>query len=197
MERLISRSDWRLEMHIPRRTRERHSATAPQANSDGNRRRQGVLAPIGRRSAGPALSASLEVLKKEVQAACTRQTAWEARVVAAITAALEFAAAHPGETRALTMGAHRADPVGEGEEDVVAYFTKLFTEAVPSERLFPITSDRAMIAAIAMIIRSRLVAGSVSDLPELAPDLVYLVLMPYSGLAGARREAENLRLPQA
>lgn len=175
---------------------ERHSVMAPQANGGGNGRREGVLAPIGRRASGPALSASLDRLQKDVQAACSRQSGWEAKVVAGIEAALEFAAAHPAETRALTIGAHRADAGADEQDDVIAYFTRLFNDAVPSERRFPITSDRAMIAAIAMIIRSHLVAGSVSDLPGLAPDLVYLVLMPYTGLAGARRGAENLGLNQ-
>ena len=169
---------------------------APQANGGRNGRREGVLAPIGRRAAGPALSASLERLQKDVQTACSRQSGWEARVVAGIKAALEFAAAHPGETRALTIEAHRAAPAADRDDDVIAYFTKLFNDAAPAEKLFPITSDRAMIAAIAMIIRSHLVAGSVSDLPELAPDLVYLALMPYNGLDAARRESEQLGLNQ-
>ncbi len=50
-----------------------------------------------------------------------------------------------------------------------------------------------MIASITMIVRSHLVTGSAKQLPELAPDLVYLILMPYTGLARARREAERSR----
>jgi hypothetical protein len=182
-------------MHIPRRIRKRHSVIAPQVNGGRNGRRgEGALAPIGRRTPGPEFSASLDQLRKDVQRACSRQSGWEARVVAGITAALEFAAAHPGETRALTIDAHRTDAAGDRQDDVIAYFTKLFADAVPSEKLFPITSDRAMIASIAMIIRSHLVVGSVSDLPDLAPDLSYLILMPYTGLTVARREAERSRL---
>ena len=45
-----------------------------------------------------------------------------------------------------------------------------------------------MVASIAMIVRSHLVSGSVSQLPDLAPDLAYMILMPYAGQAGARRE---------
>jgi hypothetical protein len=73
---------------------------------------------------------------------------------------------------------------------VISYFAGLLGEAAPS-RLFPIAADRAMVAAIAMIVRSHLVSGSAKRLPELAPDLAYMVLMPYAGLAGARREAEG------
>jgi hypothetical protein len=35
------------------------------------------------------------------------------------------------------------------------------------------------------------VSGSVRHLPELAPDLAYMILMPYAGQAGARRETER------
>jgi hypothetical protein len=90
----------------------------------------------------------------------------------------------------MTVDAHKSEPGAGREEDVIAYFTRLFGDAAP-EKLFPITNDRAMIASVAMIIRSHLVAGSVTDLPELAPDLVYLILMPYTGLTAARREAER------
>ena len=65
---------------------------------------------------------------------------------------------------------------------MIAYFTQLLHDAAPDERLFPIAADRAMVASIAMIVRSHLVIGSAKQLPDLAADLAYLILLPYRGL---------------
>jgi hypothetical protein len=167
---------------------------APQPSGGRKRRREAALARIGRRSSGHVFSASFDQLRREVERACGRQTGWEARVAAGIQAALEFAAAHPGETRALTIDARGTGSAANRQDDVISYFTRLLVDAVPSEKLYPITTDRAMVASIAMVVRSHLVSGSARDLPELAPDLIYLILMPYTGLAAARREAERSSL---
>ena len=181
----------RQEMHSARTTRERQPAIAPQVNGGRKSRREAAPAPIGRRAQGEQFSTSFEQLQREVREACGREKAWEARVVAGVTAGLEFAAAHPGEARALTIEAGGADTAVDRQDDVIAYFTGLLGDAAPSEKMFPIAADRALIASIAMIVRSHLVSGSVKHLPELAPDLAYMILMPYAGQAGARREAER------
>ena len=76
---------------------------------------------------------------------------------AGVRAALEFAAAHPGEARALTIEARGDDAAVDRQDDVIAYFTQLLRDAAPSEKLFPIAADRAMVASIVMIVRSHLV----------------------------------------
>jgi hypothetical protein len=43
-----------------------------------------------------------------------------------------------------------------------------------------------------MVVRGHLLAGSTDLLPGLSGELVYMALMPYAGLAGARRWAESL-----
>ena len=48
---------------------------------------------------------------------------------------------------------------------MIAYFTQLLRDAAPDEKLFPIAADRAMVASIAMIVRSHLVIGSAKQLP--------------------------------
>jgi hypothetical protein len=176
-------------MHIARQTRERQPVAATQASGGRKARREAAPAPIGRRAQGESFAASFEQLQREVREACGREEAWEARVVAGVRAALEFAAAHPGETRALTIEAGAADASVDRQDKVITYFTRLLGESAPSEKLFPIAADRAMVASIAMIIRSHLVSGSVRRLPDLAPDLAYMILMPYAGQASARREA--------
>src|SRR5262249_11550369 len=161
-----------------RPTREHQPAIAPQSNGGRTSRREAAPAPIGRRTQGEPFATSFEQLQGEVREACGREEAWEARVVAGVRAVLEFAAAHPGETRALTIEAGGADAAVDRQDEVISYFTGLLGEAAPAEKLFPIAADRAMIAAVAMIVRSHLVSGSVKQLPDLAPDLAYMILMP-------------------
>ena len=178
-------------MHISRQTRERQAAISPQPNGARKSRREAAPAPIGRRAKGEPFAASFDRLRAEVREACGSESAWEARVIAGVRAALEFAAAHPGEARALTIEAGGAEAAIDRRDEVIAYFTELLGEASPSEKLFPIAADRAMVASVVMIVRSHLVSGSVRRLPELAPDLAYMILMPYAGQAGARRETER------
>jgi hypothetical protein len=175
-------------MHIARQTRERQPVAGPQASGGRKSRREAAPAPIGRRAQGESFSDSFDQLQREVREACGRERAWEARVVAGVRAALEFAAAHPGEARALTIEAGAADVAVDRQDDVIAYFTMLLRQAAPPQKLFPIAADRAMVASIAMVVRSHLVSGSVKQLPDLAPDLAYMILMPYAGGAASRRE---------
>ena len=148
-------------MHIARQTRERQPVVGAQASEARTSRREAAPAPIGRRTQGESFATSFDQLQREVREACGREESWEARVVAGVRAALEFAAAHPGETRALTIEAAAVDAAVDRQDDVIAYFTQLLGEASPAEKLFPIAADRAMVASIAMIVRSHLVSGSV------------------------------------
>jgi hypothetical protein len=47
-----------------------------------------------------------------------------------------------------------------------------------------------------MVVRGHLLSGTADQLPSLAPELVYLALMPYTGLAEARRWTESLSLAE-
>jgi hypothetical protein len=177
-------------MQIPRPTRERQpAAITPQSSGTRKSRREAAPAPIGRRAQGEVFAASFDRLRDAVEEACGHRGGWEARVVAGVRAVLEFAAANPGATRALTIDARGTSAGSDRQADVLAYFTELLHEVAPAEKLFPIAADRARVASIAMIIRSHLVAGSTRRLPELAPDLACMLLMPYTGLAAARRES--------
>ena len=155
---------------------------APQSNGGRTSRREAAPAPIGRRAQGEDFSASFDRLKSLVESACAGEAGWEAMVTAGIRAALEFAAANPGEARALTIEARVAGAAGDRQDEVITYFTDLLTAAAPAEKLFPIAANRAMVASIAMVVRSHLVIGSAKQLPGLAPDLANLALMPYTGV---------------
>ena len=165
-----------------------------QENGDGGRRQT----PRGRRQAAAARRGkarflpSFAALKDRVGKACGGEEAWEAKVVAGVRAVLEFAAADPQAAHALTVDARR-EPTGEVdlEQEAICYFAGLLREVVEVERRFAISTEEALIESIATIVRGHLQLGTADELPGLAPDVVYITLMPYLGISEARRWAES------
>jgi hypothetical protein len=140
------------------------------------------------RADGEDFTASFIQLQDAVRSACTRQSRWQARIVAGIKAALEFAAAEPAKAEALTVAARRPGSADPGRErEVIDFFAALFDAAAPAERRFRVSTDAAIVESIAAIVRGHLLGGTPEQLPDTAPDLVYLALMPYLGLAETRR----------
>lgn len=139
---------------------------------------------------------SFIALQGAVSGACGQHDQWQAKIAAGVCAALRFAAEEPSAAHALTIDARRQSlESGDREREVVDYFTTLLGEVAPAEKRFPISTDRGTVESIAMVTRGHLLAGSTDKLPGLSGELVYMALMPYTGLAGARRWAESLDLP--
>jgi hypothetical protein len=114
------------------------------------------------------------------------------KVVAGIQTVLEFAAADPATARALTIQARRADPEEADRQDqVLSYFTELLGEIAPAEVRFAVSTDQGIVESVATIVRGNLLAGTEKQLPELAPELVYVALLRHTGFAEARRWAES------
>ncbi len=135
---------------------------------------------------------SFAALQGAVARACALEEEWQAKVAAGIRAALEFAAGDPAAAHALTIDARRqAADDGDREREVIGYFADLMAEIAPSERRFPVSTDRGTIESIAMLTRGHLLGGTTSELPGLATEVIYLALMPYTGLAAARRWTES------
>jgi hypothetical protein len=138
---------------------------------------------------------SFAALKEAVREACSTQAAWEPRIVAGISAVIDFAVNEEEGARALTVcAAARASDETDPEGTVLAYFADRLDHAVPDEMLFPISSSDGIVETIAMVVRGQLLAGTIDSLPELGSELVYLTLMPYLGLEEARRWAATFRL---
>lgn len=164
------------------------------SHEDGGRR-IGQLGP-GESSAAAARRGkarflpSFAALKDRVSKACSGEEAWEAKVASGITAVLEFAASDPQGAHALTVDARRRSS-GEVdlEQEAITYFAELLRQAVAAERRFAISNEEAIIESIAVLVRGHLQLGTAATLPELAPDIVYITLMPYLGIADARRWA--------
>jgi hypothetical protein len=135
---------------------------------------------------------SFAALKDRVTMACSGQESWEARVVAGIRAVLEFAASDPQGAHALTVDARRRTS-GEVdlEQEAISYFAELLRQVVAVERRFAISNEEAIVESIAVIVRGHLPLGTAAALPDLAPDLIYVTLMPYLGIADAGRWASS------
>ena len=113
-------------------------------------------------------------------------------MVAGVRAVLEFAAADPQAAHALTVEARRrATGEVDLEQEAISYFAGLLREAVRVERHFTLSTEEALVESIATIVRGHLQLGTVDELPGIAPDLVYITLMPYLGISEARRWAES------
>jgi hypothetical protein len=158
-------------------------------------RRPTISAAASVRAAGEDFSASFSELRELVGKACAGQSEWEARIVAGIKAVVEFAVENPAKARAVTVEARRAD-AGSGvpEQSVLEYFTERLADAAPAEKRLPISADRSIVEAIAVIVRGHLLAGTSDQLPESVPDFVYLALRPYLGLAETRAWARAVSL---
>lgn len=147
------------------------------------------------RGEGEDFAACFAELKDLVGEACDRQGEWEAKVVAGIQATVEFAAGSPAKALALSVEARRP---GLDEripaQEVITYFAERLGELAPAAKRAPISTDESIVEAIALIVRGHLLAGTAEQLPEAAPDLVYLALMPYLGLAQTRGWTNALAL---
>ena len=165
-----------------------------QENGDGGRRQtpSGETRAAAARRGKASFLPSFAALKDRVAKACGGEEAWEAQVVAGVRAVLEFAAADPQAAHALTVEARRrATGEVDLEQEAISYFAGLLREAVGVERRFTLSTEEALVESIATIIRGHLQLGTADELPGIAPDLVYITLMPYLGISEARRWAES------
>jgi hypothetical protein len=106
---------------------------------------------------------------------------------------LEFARDHPAKAHALTIAARRQSTShGNREQEVIGHLAALLGEGAPSDGRASVSTDVGLVEAVTAVIRGHLLAETTGQLPDLLPDLVYLVLMPYAGIASARRRAKSL-----
>lgn len=177
---------------VPQQATERRSmkANLPTGGDDRGRRPTSVIAT--RRSEGPDFIASFLEIQRRVHEACQRQARWEAKVVAGIGAALDFAASEPDKARALTLSARRP-AFGESypEQVVISYFASELGAVAPRTRRIAISTDEGIVETIALLVRGHLLDGAQDRLPAAAPDLVYLALLPYLGFTETTHWAQS------
>lgn len=169
--------------------------TPSGANGDGAYGAPEISAAARVRAKGPDFTASFFELREAVEGACGGQSAWEGKVVAGIRAVLAFAAREPEKAIALTLSARRP---GFGERNpeqvVLAHFASLLSETAPDRKLIAVSTDESVVESIAAVVRGHLLGGTERMLPGVAPDLVYLALLPYLGLAETERWAASTDL---
>jgi hypothetical protein len=171
--------------------------TARESSSRRKRRDHGVTAEELSRRGTAEFGPSAAALKVAVSRACAEESAWEARIVAAIGAVIEFTLDDPAAARALTVCAGAfASEERDPERELLAYFAERLELIAPFEMLFPISSAEGIVETVAILIRGSLLTGRIERLPELGPELVSLTLMPYLGLDGARKWAATFSLPR-
>jgi AcrR family transcriptional regulator len=123
--------------------------------------------------------------------ACNSEQEWPLKVRAALAAALEFAAAEPGQAQLLTLDALASNvEIAQRVLDANEHLASLLGAGRRiSERAanLPQLTEKALIGAITAIVASRLMNDEAEVLPDLLPELVELTLIPYLGVEEAKR----------
>ena len=125
---------------------------------------------------------------------CASESEWAAKVAASVETAISFAMDAPEEASLLVLDVVAADralaarAIASG--DHLAGLLRAGREHCPDAAAsLPELTERALVGATTSLIGSRLMADQVDRLPELAPQLVHLILMPYLGPDEARQAA--------
>lgn len=123
---------------------------------------------------------------------CRGQDEWPLKVKVGIALTLDLAAAKPVQARFLTadaLVAGRATArVAMESRDRLARLLAAMRKQSPHGAELPSLTEQVLIGGLIGTISIRLTAGEARQLPNLAPQLVRLFLMPYIG----REEAERI-----
>jgi len=131
----------------------------------------------------------------ELIRACAAESRWTAKVVAGVRAAIGFAVRGPEETRLLVVDAVAADPTLAARviasNDYLVGLLRDGREQCPRAATLPELTERGLVGAAVSIVSMRLLSGQADRLPDLEPQLVQFLLIPYVGIEEARRVAEE------
>ena len=134
-------------------------------------------------------------LTAELFRACAAQSAWPAKVAAAISCAIDFAVRSPEEAQLLVVDAVAADPALAlrvlASNDFLVGLLRNGREQCPGSATLPELTERAQIGAAASVIGHKLLSGQADRLQALRPELVQLILTPYLGIEEAARVAAS------
>lgn len=143
-----------------------------------------------------AFDSALVRLRIRIDTACAAEPGWPAQVAAAIRAALDFAAAHPDDARALTSDALAAGRAGFARYDrMLDHFAVPLhpgRDELPHGHDLPAIIDKALVGGVASLIASRLDTEP-ALLLALAPEAIQFVLTPYLGADSAREVSQSHR----
>jgi hypothetical protein len=164
---------------------------------EGRHGERDAAARVAPRGLATAFDEAFARLRVRVERACLAEpdSDWPAQVSSGITAALDFAAAHPGDAQALTNDALAMGKDGFSHYDrMLSHFAAGLlpgrTER-PDGELLPEITEKMMVGGLASLIAQRLDFGRHAELPALAPEAIQFVLTPYLGTDEARRVART------
>ncbi len=138
---------------------------------------------------------TFERLMESIAGACDREGEWAEKAASAIVATVEFAADTPDEARLLVLDGLVADAVvSRAALAAIDRLVDLLREGRkhhPGAAALPAVMERALIGAMSTTISMRLLKGE--SPAGLEPELVELVLAPYTGSETAIRLGAAVR----
>jgi len=123
--------------------------------------------------------------------ACDSEREWPLKVKAAVAHTIAFAVAEPEQAQMLSLDALAGDAEVTkrvlASVDHIADLLKAGRQYTPRDVELPELTEKALVGAVAAILAGRLMKGESDTLPELEPQIVELVLIPYLGPEEASR----------
>jgi hypothetical protein len=131
-------------------------------------------------------ASSVDRLEGVVRQACAGEDEWPARVAAGIRATVDFVVDHPQTARTLTLDL-RVEGLERKYIPVIERFSKLLAAETPRSERPKTSTEEALVGGIASVIASHVRSGSLEQLEQQAPDLIYFALLPCLGYDEAKR----------
>lgn len=139
--------------------------------------------------------AILEEFLEHLRGVCRVQAEWALKVKVSVGAALDFAAAAPERAKLLTW---EPSPPGEGRSQLAVEARNHLAALLAGGRSQlnpdpppPGLTEQMLVGGVQAVIAARLREGEALRLPDLAPQLVQIVLIPYLGSQEAARVARR------
>lgn len=134
-------------------------------------------------------------LRELIEAAIEPIPDWPHRVVAGLRALLEFLAEDPQLARLFLVDSVTAGPaVAERFREKIDTFVPLLQPGRAERdnpRPLPDSTEESLIGALVSVLSRSLAFGDAAALPDLLPDFIEFVLMPYLGPEEAHRLAQE------
>jgi AcrR family transcriptional regulator len=125
---------------------------------------------------------------------CNSQEEWPLKIKAAIATTFAFAMEEPEQAQLLALDALAGDAEVTSRvlasTDHLASLLSAGRQYNPRGAELPGLTEKALVGAVSAIVAGRLMNGEVEALPELEPQIVELILIPYLGPDEASRIAQ-------
>jgi AcrR family transcriptional regulator len=125
--------------------------------------------------------------------ACNSEQEWPLKIRASIATTIAFATAEPEQAQLLALDSLAGDAEVArrvlASSDHLASLLSAGRQYNPRGAELPELTEKALVGAVSALIAGRLMNGEAEVLPELEPQIVELILIPYVGPEEASRVA--------